>query len=56
LLALDLAAKYRLKCPDAIHLATAVIGGADRFLTNNHRDFSETVEEIDVIYPQDLPG
>lgn len=51
-----LAAKYRLRALDASHLATAVVAGADRFLTNNSRDFSRAVSEIDVVYPADLPG
>ena len=28
--------------------------GADRFLTNNHRDFAQTITEIDVTYPDQL--
>ena len=40
---------------DATHLATAVAAGADRFITNNQRDFPQTIEEIDVVYPADLP-
>jgi predicted nucleic acid-binding protein len=54
-LAVALAAKYRLKVADAVHLATAVGAGADRFLTNNSRDFPRTITEIDVTYPADLP-
>jgi predicted nucleic acid-binding protein len=50
-----LGAKYRLRALDAIHLATAVLAGADRFLTNNRRDFPKTIEEVDVTYPDDLP-
>ncbi len=53
--ATDLAAKYRLQAADAAHLATAVSVGADRFITNNQRDFPKTIEEIDVVYPADLP-
>ena len=37
-LATGLAASYRLRPMDALHLATAVAGGADRFVTNNRRD------------------
>jgi hypothetical protein len=29
--------------------------GADRFLTNNQSDFSKTITEIQVAYPEDLP-
>ena len=53
--ATDLAAKYRLQAADAAHLATAVSVGADRFITNNQRDFPKTIEEVDVVYPADLP-
>jgi predicted nucleic acid-binding protein len=54
-LALALGARYGLRAPDAVHLATAVGAGADRFLTNNRRDFAPTMPEIDVTYPTDLP-
>jgi len=53
-LALTLAISYRLRAADAVHLATAVAAGADRFLTNNRKDFPKTIAEIDVIYPDDL--
>jgi len=53
-LAAALAARYRLKAADATHLATAVSMGADRFITNNQRDFPATIAEIDVTYPIDL--
>ena len=48
--------RYRLKAADATHLATAVGMGADRFITNNQRDFLATITEIQVTYPADLPG
>jgi predicted nucleic acid-binding protein len=54
-LAVALGAKYGLKALDAVHLATGVGSGADRFLTNNERDFSKTITEIDITYPADLP-
>ncbi len=54
-LALDLAVKYGLRAADAVHLATAVLARADRFLTNNRRDFPRTISEIDIVYPEDLP-
>ena len=54
-LATALAARYRLKAADATHLATAVAIGADRFITNNQRDFPATMTEIAVTYPADLP-
>jgi hypothetical protein len=37
---------------DAAHLATAV--GADRFLTNNQRDFPRAITEVKVAHPADL--
>jgi hypothetical protein len=30
--------------------------GADRFITNNKRDFPSTIMEIQVTYPADLGG
>jgi predicted nucleic acid-binding protein len=54
-LATTLGAAYGLRAADAIHLATAVAVGADRFVTNNSSDFPKTITEIDVIYPNDLP-
>lgn len=54
-LATTLGAAYGLRAPDAVHLATAVSVGADRFITNNSRDFPTTISEIDVTYPDQLP-
>jgi predicted nucleic acid-binding protein len=54
-LATELAAKYRLRAADATHLATAVNLGADRFITNNQRDFPRSIVEVQVTYPADLP-
>ena len=54
-LAVILCSDYRLRAGDATHLATAIIVGADRFITNNRRDFSDTIEEIQIVYPDDLP-
>lgn len=54
-LSVTLGAKHRLRAPDAVHLATAVRAGADRFITNNRRDFPKTIAELDVTYPEDLP-
>jgi predicted nucleic acid-binding protein len=48
-----LASRYRLKTTDATHLATAVGMGADRFITNNKRDFGERIKEIDITYPDE---
>ncbi len=50
--ATSLASAYRLRAADAVHLATAVIGGADRFVTTNRRDFPTTITEIDIVYPE----
>jgi predicted nucleic acid-binding protein len=54
-LAVALGATYGLRAADAVHLATAVGAGADRFVTNDERDFPRSIEEIDVTYPRDLP-
>ena len=55
-LAVQLGAAYGLKPMDALHLATAVQGGADQFLTNNRKDFKKNeVLELTVIYPDELP-
>ncbi len=54
-LAVILSTDYRLRAADATHLATAIIVGADRFITTNRRDFSDTIEEIQIVYPDDLP-
>ena len=54
-LATALGAKYGLPTVDAVHLATAIVAGADRFITNNASDFPQTITEIDVVYPLDLP-
>jgi predicted nucleic acid-binding protein len=54
-LATALSSHYRLRAADATHLATAVGLGADRFITNNQRDFPVTIIEIGIIYPADLP-
>jgi predicted nucleic acid-binding protein len=55
-LAATLSSRYRLKAADAIHLATAVSMGADRFITNNKRHFGPDIEEIDITYPEVLPS
>lgn len=53
-LAAALGATYRLRAADAVHLATAVTAGADRFITNNARDFTKAITEVAVTYPEDL--
>lgn len=55
-LATALAATYRLRAADAVHLATAVNAGATRFLTNNSKDFPASISEIDIVYPANLPS
>jgi predicted nucleic acid-binding protein len=54
-LAVAVGASYGLRAADAVHLATAVVTGADRFVTNNARDFPKAISEIDIVYPADLP-
>jgi predicted nucleic acid-binding protein len=53
-LAVLLGARHRLRAVDAVHLATAVQAGADRFITNNRKDFVKAIAEIEVTYPDDL--
>ena len=50
-LATALSSRYGLKAADATHLATAVGLGADRFITDNRRDFGPDIAEIDITYP-----
>jgi predicted nucleic acid-binding protein len=54
-LATALGATYGLRAADAVHLATAVASGADRFITNNSTDFPTTITELDITYPDQLP-
>lgn len=54
-LATALGSAYGLRAADAVHLATAVVVGADRFLTNNSSDFPKTITEVQVTYPEELP-
>ena len=49
--ATSFAAKYRLRAADAIHLATAVVWGAERFHTNNSKDFGPHITEIEIVHP-----
>ena len=57
-LATSLSARYKLNAADAVHLAAAVAVGADRFITNNQRDFPKEITEVGITYPADLtdPG
>ena len=54
-LAAVLGAQYKLRAPDATHLATAISMGAHRFITNNSKDFGKSIREIEVTFPADLP-
>ena len=55
LMATELAAAYRLKAPDALHLACAVHTGADAFVTNNRKDFKQAeILELQVLYPEEV--
>jgi predicted nucleic acid-binding protein len=53
-LATALSGRYRLRAADAVHLATAIGLGADRFITNNKRDLPASISEIAITYPDDL--
>ena len=53
-LAAALSGRYGLRAADATHLATAINAGADRFITNNSRDFPQTISGVRVTYPADL--
>lgn len=52
LLAAQLRAGYKLKTPDAIHLATAIDSGCDCFITNDDR--LKKVAEIKILTLRDL--
>jgi predicted nucleic acid-binding protein len=54
MLSAQLRARYRLRTADAVHLATAVHYGADRFVTNNRRDFPTSITEVEITYPDRL--
>ena len=54
--ATTMASGYRLRAADAMHLATAVVAGANRFITDNRRDFSAAITEIEIAYPEMLEG
>lgn len=54
-LAVALGASHGLKAIDSIHLATAVHSGAERFITNNTRDFDpDVISEVEIVRPGDL--
>ncbi len=54
-LAVAVGAAHQLRAADAIHLATAVAAGADRFVTNNRKDFTRDISAVEIVYPDDLP-
>jgi predicted nucleic acid-binding protein len=54
-LATALCGRHRLRAADATHLATAIGIGADRFITNNRRDFPASISDVAITYPEDLP-
>lgn len=49
-----LGASYGLKALDALLLATAIQAGAERFVTNNRKDFGKKIVELDIVYPAEL--
>lgn len=53
-IALALAVTYGLRAADAAHLATAVSAGAERFVTNNRKDFTPAIAEIAITYPDEI--
>lgn len=53
-LSVTLGAAYGLKAPDAIHLASAVDVGAERFVTNNRKDFDKPIAEIEILFVEEL--
>ncbi|OLT17148.1 hypothetical protein BJF80_02880 [Serinicoccus sp. CUA-874] len=53
-LSVSLGSTYGLRPADAAHLATAVVAGATRFITNNTEDFSREIAEIQITDPADL--
>lgn len=55
LLAASLGARYRLRAADAVHLASAVAAGADRFITDNLSDVTADIIEIEIVSPSSLP-
>lgn len=46
-------AKYGLKPPDAIHLATAIENNCEYFITTDN-DFSNDTEELKIVYLPDI--
>lgn len=46
-------ARYKVKTPDAIQLATAHLKGAEVFITNDKDDIPQNIQEIKVIFLKD---
>ena len=42
----ELATPYRLRAADAVHLATTVQAGVDRFFTNDTKGFPKDITEV----------
>jgi uncharacterized protein len=51
--ATELRATYRVRTPDALHLAAAIVGGCSTFLTNDHRLSQVQGIRIEVLSEQD---
>lgn len=49
--ATELRAAYRLKTPDALHLAAALAGGCDELWTNDHRLDAAAAESLRMVVP-----
>ena len=52
--AASLGAQYRLRAVEAVHLATATLAGADRFITNTSSDFTSPIAQIEILTPRGL--
>ena len=48
----DLRARYELRAPDSIQVATALEGKADAFITND--DYLKKIEEIEIIVMREI--
>ncbi len=51
--AADLRARYKMKLPDALQIASALVSGCDAFLTNDSTDMKR-VQEIRILVLKDL--